>query len=190
MNAINKICFGLFSFLVSCGDPVDDFSIRKTNLPESIPKTISANEDVASSQHSHPDQGNLKPEFSPGKWEMQVNHSPQTPESFTREELRSRHGLMVELQGDVEFIIVGEVKVPWVWFCGTSDHVRNEIVSWSFKIHKIDGKNIVGVVGRDGDFVTWPGAQSYPDGNFPPGYTFFDFGAGVQSSKNALDASF
>lgn len=72
-------------------------------------------------------------------------------------------------------MVFGDAMIPEKWFEGASDHVRAQIKNWSFTLKEIDGKNLIGVVDEDGNFVTWPGAKEFAEGEYPEGYIFIGF---------------
>ena len=72
-------------------------------------------------------------------------------------------------------VVVGDATVPVEWFDRASNHVRAQIMNWAFTLKKIDGKNLIGVSDENGDFVTWPGAKEFADGDYPEGYIFIGF---------------
>ncbi|PAW70512.1 MAG: hypothetical protein B9S35_15025 [Opitutia bacterium Tous-C5TDCM] len=75
---------------------------------------------------------------------------------------------------DIE-IVVGDARVPSEWFDKASDHVRKQIRDWAFTLKSIEGKNVIGVVDENGNFVTWPGAKVFAEGEYPEGYIFIGF---------------
>lgn len=93
-------------------------------------------------------------------------------------------------KGESDDVVVGDATVPAEWFENASDHVRAQIMSWVFTIRKIDGKNLIGVTDENGDFVTWPGAKEFAEGDYPEGYIFIGFDDGADGATKSNEVRF
>jgi hypothetical protein len=69
-------------------------------------------------------------------------------------------------------LIVGDVEVPMEWFLKASPYVKRNIQDWLFTFEPHTRKRVIGTLDENQQFVTWPGAKVFPQGEYPEGFIF------------------